>query len=300
MKSLLLVLLVVMAVSAAPRGELPPDRLPSWPADFKWSSAGAPKDYTCTRILEMAEPPQHTWGDNFFCFKAGLADPGMRWSMAGPIAGQKCTQISEGADPHTWNDNFLCLPHNTPYKLQWSSAGPVGGKECIQWLEGADPHTWNDNYLCADRLQGPPMRAARPAWPGDFKWSSAGVPAGYSCARILELAEPAQHTWHDNFFCWKNDKADPGMRWSMAGPLPGHKCVNTGEGADPHTWQDNFICVPDNSPYDLKWSSAGPIGGLACIQWLEGADPHTWNDNYLCHRAMNPRAPEPRGPGGPR
>ena len=28
------------------------------------------------------------------------------------------------------------------------------GKKCIQWLEGADPHTWKDNYLCNKPYSG--------------------------------------------------------------------------------------------------------------------------------------------------
>jgi len=76
--------------------------------------------------------------------------------------------------------------------------------------------------------------------------------------------------------------ADPGLRWSMAGKIAGQKCINTHEAADPHTWEDNFVCLPADSPYNFKWNSAGPLGGLDCIQWLETADPDTWADNYLC------------------
>ena len=67
----------------------------------------------------------------------------------------RCTQIVESADPHTWNDNYLCIPwadltsSSNRYIFQWSSAGPIPGKKCIQWHESADPHTWMDNYLCA-------------------------------------------------------------------------------------------------------------------------------------------------------
>jgi hypothetical protein len=73
----------------------------------------------------------------------------MRWSSAGPIPGMRCTQIHEGADPHTWSDNYLCVPpHGAGASSSWSSAGPVPGMQCVQWLEPADPHTWADNYLC--------------------------------------------------------------------------------------------------------------------------------------------------------
>ena len=121
-----------------------------------------------------------------------------------------------------------------------------------------------------------------PVWPDDFVWTRSGLQHGYNCLPIVENAEPEGHTWTDNYFCSKLTKSDPGMKWSMAGPIEGMKCVNTHEAADPHTWEDNFLCVPPDSPYDFQWSSAGPIGGLDCIQWLEDSDPDTWTDNYLC------------------
>jgi hypothetical protein len=77
-------------------------------------------------------------------------DHGIRWSNSGPIAGMRCTQIHEGAEPaqHTWDDNYLCVPTSSPLQLAWSSAGPIAGRQCTQIYEDADPHTWNDNYLC--------------------------------------------------------------------------------------------------------------------------------------------------------
>jgi hypothetical protein len=72
----------------------------------------------------------------------------MRWSFAGPIRGMRCTRIYEPADPHTWKDNYLCVPRRSPLRLKWSFAGRVRGMACIQWREPADPHTWHDNFLC--------------------------------------------------------------------------------------------------------------------------------------------------------
>ena len=72
----------------------------------------------------------------------------MRWSFHDPILGMKCTHITEPADRHTWNDNYLCLPNNSTLNFQWSSEGPIAGLSCIQWHETADPDSWNDNYLC--------------------------------------------------------------------------------------------------------------------------------------------------------
>lgn len=70
----------------------------------------------------------------------------------GPIAGMRCTQILEIADPHTWADNYFCVPHQSPYQFSWNSAAPVPGAHCIRWLEPSDPHTWADNHLCAPQF----------------------------------------------------------------------------------------------------------------------------------------------------
>ena len=82
----------------------------------------------------------------------------MRWSFAGPIQGMKCTQINEDSDPHSWDDNYLCVPQDSPLDFQWSMGGPISGIACIQWLEPSDTwaitgHTWQDNYLCAARSE---------------------------------------------------------------------------------------------------------------------------------------------------
>jgi hypothetical protein len=111
----------------------------------------------------------------------------------------------------------------------WSQSGPVAGRVCVQWNEEADPHTWTDNYLCSTADYG-------------IRWSNSGPIGGMRCTQIHEGAEP-----------------------------------------ELHTWTDNYLCVPTNSPLNLAWSSAGPIAGRQCTQIYEDADPHTWNDNYLCY-----------------
>merc|ERR1712130_348983 len=101
------------------------------------------------------------------------------------------------------------------------------------------------------------------SWPEDFKWSSAGNPNGYDCVQIRETADP--HTWHDNYFCWKDYVKDPGFKWSSDGPISDMKCTQIVESADPHTWHDNYLCLPLDSDLDLVWSSAGPVGDTTCI-----------------------------------
>lgn len=100
-----------------------------------------------------------------------------------------------------------------------------------------------------------------------------------SCIQINEPADP--HTWQDNFLC---SNRDLGIRWSFRGPIPGMRCTQITEGAEPpqHTWHDNFLCLPPESPLELAWSARGPIPGLHCLRFLEPSDPHTWSDNFLC------------------
>ena len=108
----------------------------------------------------------------------------LRWSTAGQIPGMFCVQISEGADPHTWDDNFLCS--FIDLGLQWSSAGPIPGMSCTQIIEPADPHTWDDNYLCSNIDLG-------------LNWSAASPIPGLDCLQIDEPADPDY--WFDNFLC---------------------------------------------------------------------------------------------------
>ncbi|HEX5746784.1 MAG TPA: hypothetical protein VFZ09_11095 [Archangium sp.] len=110
-----------------------------------WSPSGPIAGKFCTPINESADP--HTWNDNHLCADVNY---GFQWNSAGPIPGLRCTQITESAEPasHTWMDNYLCVPQDSPLVLSWSSAKPIAGKICTQWYEPSDPHTWNDNYLC--------------------------------------------------------------------------------------------------------------------------------------------------------
>ncbi|MBL8680816.1 MAG: M23 family metallopeptidase [Myxococcales bacterium] len=251
-------------------GPPPPPPCISRVGPFGWNCAGPIAGMTCTQIAEPSDP--HTWTDNYFCSDS---DRQLRFSNAGPIAGMNCTQIAESSEPaaHTWTDNFLCAPTWLPYRFAWSSAGPIAGMQCINWAEPGDPHTWNDNFLCWQKDTNCLRRS------GPFAWSCAGPVAGMECVALAESAEPAEHTWPDNFVC---GPAGIGLRFSSAGPIADMDCTALAEGSDPHTWGDNFLCLPRGSGYTLRWSSAGPIAGANCLQIYEPSDPHTWEDNFLC------------------
>jgi hypothetical protein len=122
---------------------------------------------------------------------------------------------------------FLATP------IRFSSGGQIAGmKKCIQLWEPADPDTWGDNYLCLQNDIG-------------LTWSNNGDPSvsntNLKCTKINEPAEPASHTWEDNYLC-QASFAPLTLYWSFAGPMPGKSCTPIREPADPHAWNDNYLC----------------------------------------------------------
>jgi len=126
--------------------------------------------------------------------------------------------------------------------IRWTSSNPgkaglvrAGFRHCVQIREPRDPATWHDNWLCSRRNLG-------------MRWSYAGPIRGMRCIQVNESAEPAKHAWRDNYLCLpRTSKLQ--IRWttSFAGKRilnrQGFKrCVRMLEVADPHTWNDNFIC----------------------------------------------------------
>ncbi len=106
------------------------------------------------------------------------------FSYAGPMSGKSCVRINEPADPHTWNDNYLCSDANLG--LKWSYSGPLSGMTCVQINEPADPHAWQDNYLCSAGNLG-------------LRWSYAGQIPGMRCILVNEPSDP--YGWTDNYLC---------------------------------------------------------------------------------------------------
>lgn len=244
-----------------------------------------------------------------------------RFNTAGKINGMHCTRLLEPADPHTWDDNYLCTSEKIG--LKFSNAGTILGKDCYSLNEPSDAAgTWADNYLClpknskyklkfsnAGRISGQKclsmLEAAEPkstTWDDNYLCVTAGVAAGDSkttklgalvaqfkhagagtTANCVSLTEPSDpHTWNDNFICTSKNI---GLKFSHIGPIAGMKCSSMNEPSDrAGTWFDNYLCVPKTSQYKLQFSFAGKIPGAKCLSMHEPAEPrHTaWGDNYLC------------------
>ena len=122
-----------------------------------------------------------------------------------------------------------------------------------------------------------------PDFPEDFKFNSVGViPSGYECIR---LNEPWSSWSVDNRLCWKNTKANPGLKWSWAGSIANMRCTLIDE---PGTgdWADNHLCVPYDSKLYLDWTWAGNVDKTdeerhtSCLLLADAG--YGWGDNYLC------------------
>ena len=76
------------------------------------------------------------------------------FASLGPVEGMKCTRISEPEDPESWQDNYICVPKNSPYDFMWSDSGSIenGHIGCLKIDEPTETGKyWRDNYLCATR-----------------------------------------------------------------------------------------------------------------------------------------------------
>ena len=95
----------------------------------------------------------------------------------------RCTLVNEPADPHSWADNYLCVPTDSSFHFKWSVAGAPKDHSCIQWAEGADPHTWLDNYLCLERCTLTKIQVLNPdKYRPTFKGTEViGVVSGGTC-----------------------------------------------------------------------------------------------------------------------
>ncbi|QSQ27925.1 hypothetical protein JY651_24815 [Pyxidicoccus parkwayensis] len=237
------------------------------PLRLRFSAEGPISGMVCTEMNELYDAAGG-WNDNYLCANK---DIGMRWSMGGPIAGMRCTQVYEDAEPPstTWGDNFLCVPPEVDALLSYSQAGPISGLTCAQVYEPRDPQPWVDNHVCWREE------------PLSLQFYSAGAPAGLACTSVNESQDVAG-TWADNYFCanrdigmrWSGAGAIAGMRCTQI--TERMEPVQT-------AWHDNFLCLPSASRLDFAWSDVGPIAGRTCALWYEAADPHSWDNNYLCY-----------------
>lgn len=89
--------------------------------------------------------------------------------------GKRCTQVSEPSEPsrRDWDDNYLCVPEDSPIFMYWSYNGNSEHENCLKIEEPSEPqrHDWNDNYLCiTDERAG----VTREDWIGSYSGVTDG------------------------------------------------------------------------------------------------------------------------------
>lgn len=94
--------------------------------------------------------------------------------------------------------------------------------------------------------------------------------------------------WADNYFCWRKDKLSPGFSFHNSDAdldLNNNKCTKIVEPEDyEDSWDDNYLCVPNDLPLNFEFYHDGKPSGKECIEWREPCDSNGWNDgsNWLC------------------
>ena len=85
-----------------------------------------------------------------------------------------------------------------------------------------------------------------------------------------------------------DQETDPGQREQDK------TCIQVNE-PEQNNWHDNWLCMPNNSPYGFEWSAIGEIDGKECIQIYDGEQEKNtdawayWKDNYICAYKGNRR-----------
>lgn len=124
-----------------------------------------------------------------------------------------------------------------------------------------------------------------PELPGDFVWKNHG-PMGEN-AWCLKIHHPKSRGWHNNYLCYRKDKKNLQLRWSINGPLNGKRCIHIAVPTKPsqEAWNQTYLCWPLDVHYKFKWLTHAPgeEEKNTCMKLTEPRDP-TWNDSryYLC------------------
>jgi len=140
------------------------------------------------------------------------------WSSSGRPEGYSCLHIHEAADPHTWDDNYLCWDSKkaNPH-FRWSNDGAIRGMRCTQITEPGDREgTWHDNFLCVDRNS-----------PYHFSWSHWGRIQDKECIQWVEASDTS--VWSDNFLChsaWTPDDCSGKEAFAPLCAVPEHDTMN--------------------------------------------------------------------------
>jgi hypothetical protein len=109
-----------------------------------------------------------------------------------------------------------------------------------------------------------------------FDMSAKGPIDNMSCVKIDRDVED------DNTYLCSSE--DVGIKWSSTGPIDSMSCTRVDDQQDPYSWNDNYLCVPNNSSLALSMQYKRPVPNKSCVTWIDSpADSYRDTvDKYLC------------------
>ncbi|KXJ19193.1 uncharacterized protein LOC110231216 [Exaiptasia diaphana] len=268
------------------------------PLDIKWSSQGPIPGMSCTKVSYYRKSKNPAWNDNYICIsKYGPFK--FRWVNGRVPRNERrknCLRINEPYDRDWRKDyHYLCAYQRETDRIdgKWSDWSRWGecSRKCgggMQFRQRKCSPTANGGKSCeGEKVESKTCNVrqcdAQPSFPEDFKYIHTKpfrLPTSGICLRTYDMYQ--YWLWADYYFCTSEAKSNPNIEWSYMGPIKGMRCTKIYNPRERHGWKNNYLCVPQSSPYRFKWSIKGPIPGMECLRWYAQQGQRGWSKTYLC------------------
>lgn len=273
---------------------------PSYPEDFTFAFTSLSR-HRCTRLYE---PHDRLWRNVFLCMKSGKKPVKFRWSYKGRIPQMTCTRIYSPTKHYYrgWNDNYLCVPRDSPYNFKWSVGRALTGYKCLEWKYPADRRWGEDKFLCSKSDD----TAVDGGWSPWAVWSQCTKKCGKGFQhRKRDCTNPAPKNGgrlcgtrsYETRNCNKHKCSDL-PSWPEDFTYRYHRytpysstCIRTYERASYFQWTNYYFCSRSGRrDINMKWSDNGPIRNMKCVLVNEPKEPRRngWHNNYLCVPMKSP------------
>lgn len=158
------------------------------------------------------------------------------------------------------------IPTNIQYKQIYSLTEDVSDKRNNDSIKDDQVHGMNVHDENINKIENPSI---------NIQMSSKGPIDNMSCTKIFRDDDS------DNTYLCSSQDLD--IKWSTTGPIDKMNCTRIDDYHDPYSWNNNYLCVPNNSNISLSMHYNKPIPNKSCIPWIEPPDMYSDNiDKYLC------------------
>ena len=107
----------------------------------------------------------------------------------------------------------------------------------------------------------------------------------------IMINEPRKRRPRRSWLCYKKVKQPVDIVWSHSGKKPNMDCTHISSpfGNDRlRLWDNNYLCVANDSVYKFHWVKGKPIKGLGCLQWPNSKGKNT-QKAFLCAKSTGGR-----------